>query len=661
MNSRLLIINATSPYFLYVPMGTFGVCDFLGKHDITTKIINPALYPDKSIENTISSHLSSFQPTHVAILFHWQETAHGLIRAIDTITAANANLPLIVGGFSAGYFAEDLLRTYPAIDFIIKGDPERPLLALLQGEPATNIANLFSRKNTSAHHADTQPWLIDQSLLNDLSYARLDFLEDSSLYLEKIRSILGFPLFLGRGCVFNCQYCGGSRQAFPLHSHRSQPIVRSIEAVLKDLHLLQKVTDTIYICYENDRNYILRLFQAISEDENLRGHFILNYGAWHLVDQPFMELYKKAFQYQGQRPIFEFSPEVINDQSRKRIKGNTIYSLASLLENCEFISDQLQENVRIELFFSRYHPTEPTFDLLQQEIEQVFRTQHQLFLQNQHTVNIRYDHLSTDIASSYWQTQLDPVYNFSTFLQQKTKIDQQQLYPFPVDNLCFYTPVELSKEECLLSEILIFSLDTIKKYCRELFHILFFCYSAKWIKELTLLLHTHLENNTLQFSHLDLEKILPELGGCILKKEELPPLPFLTDLITFSITKISRQRQVSSGDVPLQKDTLYILNPEKRTIHQYNYLDLRDFISTLREQNCTLSGYNRTVYIYLEDKILSLSHRSYRETLMCFEKRMTISDYLEKMQSTAGEQREMELNMIEKLIKGKVLIPSDNK
>ena len=60
-------------------MGTFGVCDYLGRKNIPVKIINLSLYDNTDTEPILEEYLNQFQPTHIGLIFHWQETAEGAL------------------------------------------------------------------------------------------------------------------------------------------------------------------------------------------------------------------------------------------------------------------------------------------------------------------------------------------------------------------------------------------------------------------------------------------------------------------------------------------------------------------------------------------------------------------------------------------------------
>lgn len=74
--------------------------------------------------------------------------------------------------------------------------------------------------------------------------------------------------------------------------------------------------------------------------------------------------------------------------------------LADLERNCPEILEAFGGRVRIELFFSRYHPALSTEDL-HDELGQLLGLKLRLLLAKL-PVHCCFDHLSTDVASRYW-------------------------------------------------------------------------------------------------------------------------------------------------------------------------------------------------------------------------------------------------------------------
>ncbi len=662
MPPRLLIINCSSPYFFYIPMGSFGLCDYLEQRDLAALLFNPALYPVHELQSRLLAALTSFQPTHVGLVLHWQETAHGLMTALDAVKAWKPSVVTFCGGFTASAFAEDLLQTVPGLDYVVTGDPEEPVYELLQGAPPESIANLVRRDGNGCVQRNERRWLMEQPLLDTLSFSGLRFLIDADRYLEKINTKLGFPIFLGRGCIFNCEYCGGSRAAFRLHSDRQRPVTRSVAAILADLHALKGQTQLLYICYENDPAFVTTLFRAIAEDTNLRGYFTLHYGAWHLLDPQFLHSYRAAFNDSAAIPLFEFSPEVYSDTVRTEIKGGSTYTLEQLKRNIIEIGEAFCGKVRIEIFFSRYHPALTT-EMLEQEIRDIFLFKHRLFLLASPQVHVCFDHLSTDVASHYWEEHIEAPRRFATLLDLKQRVDEGSLYPFPVDNLCLFIPKHLSPDFRIRIEALVLVLEQLEHHCHELFHILFARLGDQWLQELQELLVPFLSPKKAPafFTSPPLERILTELGQRLTTTTLSTALPFLTDLMRFSRKKLDVLPLPLVEHPKQPTDTaVFMLKKNAMSIHEQDYLDLHPLLERLHQSLDTPLPYQRTVCFFLQGGILTLPHSFYRKTLKFFEQPQTLADYRRVLRTAKGIDRMQHDRLFDQLREEGFLLPASD-
>jgi hypothetical protein len=647
---RLLIVNCASPYFFYIPMGSFGLCDFLGQQGLEARIFSPSLYPEAAVRDRFHATLDDFQPTHVGLVCHWQETAHGLISALAMVKAWNPAVVAFSGGFTASYFAESLLEHLEQLDYVVIGDPEETVAQLLLGRPPAEMANLAWRQDGRIRRSE-RVWLMEQPLFDALRFADLSPLIDANRYIDKINAKLGFPLLIGRGCVFDCAYCGGSRRAFRLHSGRCKPVARSIAAMLADLRLLKPWTTILYLCYENDFALIKALFRAIADDPELCGHFTLHYGAWRLLDAEFLELYRRAFNCAAERPIIEFSPETGSDQFRATIKRGSTYSLQQMEENFREISEAFLGRVRIEVFFSRYHPAVPA-EALEPELGAVLRLKHAMALQGL-PVHICFDHLSTDVGSRYWEDDNEHPHDFARFLALKAQVDQGSLHPFPVDNLCLRIPDHLDPALLIRFEALALTLEMLERHCRELVHVLLACLDDQWLGPLQAVLAPLLESRVNAFfAEPPLDAVIDELGRRLLTDSAAPP--FLPDLLRFSRKKLEQGAQpLAARPASPQPADCFALNLARLSIHEHNYLDLPPLLHKLREHPITLP-YQRTAFLFLTAGILTLPHAVYRRTLQAFERPLSLTTYRASLDDLDARRQEP---LLDRLIMEGVLLP----
>jgi radical SAM superfamily enzyme YgiQ (UPF0313 family) len=262
--------DATEKYgrpYGVIPVGLPALVNVLRENQIKVKgIIHPLemqLDPTFSLPGWLRVHSAA---KVILIDLHWYEHCFGAVDTARLCKEINPNAWVVLGGLSATGFAKEILAEFPAVDFIVRGDAEKPLLELVQTllgeddrtaafEKASRISNLAFRgpdgvvENPELYLAATED-------LDRLNFVDLDFLEHSHEYfvheyivtdlamarkmLNETTPNLGRWLTTARGCRYNCSYCGGSKAAHKMLSGRVGIIPRSADKVVDDLERLSQ-------------------------------------------------------------------------------------------------------------------------------------------------------------------------------------------------------------------------------------------------------------------------------------------------------------------------------------------------------------------------------------------------------------------------------------
>jgi len=636
-------------------MGTFGLCDYLAQKNVIVKLLNLALYNREEAGDILNKYIELFQPTHIGLIFHWQDTVEGFLWAGKYIRSRFNHIKLICGGFTAGYFGEDLLKKCLFFDYLIKGDPEKPLELLMKGAEISQIPNLIYR-DTERIISNDISYKIDQEAISSISFCTMTYLYDHELYIKSVEEKLGFPIYIGRGCLYNCRYCGGSLGSFKLHSGKNKPVVRSIDAIISDMKRLKDVTKKIYICYEIDRQYIMTLFKAMKQEGTLIKTFQLNYGAWQLLDRDFLELYRDIFLLdEKSKPLFELSPEVYDDKSRKKIKHrNVTYTIEDLKQNLHLINNFFNNNINVSLFFSRYHDALKTYPDMMKEISGIFRLKHDLVQNNMNT--IFYDHLSTDVASSYWEKYVENPHDFDTLIHAARKLKLQEQYSFPVNNLNVYIPETLSGDEIFRCELMVFILKGLERYFHELFHILYACLKELMINIIEeIIIDEYSKKPGNVFTNMNYSELLNFIKIKIAERKSFSSeIPFIEDLIGLNIKKAMYLHRVQHMKSSYQTKRPKI-NHAFISIHDHDYLDLMNFLKKLENEGIHNLTLDRTVFIFLINDILSMTYETYRATIKMFEEGITLDEYYEMMEQKQIFTPSYHRDFIAKLFQSNVL------
>ena len=657
MAARLLIINCPSPYFFHIPMGTFGLCDYLNQENLSVRLLNLSMFEETELVAVLDRHLEQYKPTHVGLVLHWQETAEGVLWVAGHVKSRMKQIKTICGGFTAGYFAESFLESHPSIDYVIKGDPEAPTALVLKGADPADVPNLVYRDETGVL-ANEVSYYIDEETISRVSFSKLTYLFDRDSYIRAVEQKLGFPLFIGRGCVFDCAYCGGSRTAFERHSARVKPVRRSIASIIDDLKRLRGFTKKIYISYEVDRGHIKALFEAMKTEKELIKAFRLSYGAWTLFDREFLALYRELFLTgQGERPIFELSPEVMDDRDREKIKGHKTYSMEDLKNNVGLINDVLEGRVKVYLFFSRYHDTTRAYASVREEIFRIFRLEHEFLVEGRPNVRVYYDHLSTDVGSIYWERYLAKPRNFGTLISWTEKLKEPEMWGLPPNNFCVFRPETLSQEDMVRCELSVLVLKRLEKSSHELFHILFLCLGRGVMDAIeTLIEQVYLKRPERVLGSLDQRELLRDLEQIIAGEPSLlAKIPFIRDLTDFEIKKANGWHR-PPGPGRLKPTGRARLNRRLLSTNDHDYADLLNFLKKIQKHGVHGLTPQKTVFIFLSDDILSMSYETYGVTLKAFESETSIEEYCDLMDKRRIFDREYHEDLLCRMIESNVLI-----
>jgi hypothetical protein len=108
----------------------------------------------------------------------------------------------------------------------------------------------------------------------------------------------------------------------------------------------------------------------------------------------------------------------------------------------------------------------------------------------------------------------------------------------------------------------------------------------------------------------------------------LPCPPFLADLIRFSRRKLKlAQRPAENSGGQPAPDDLLLLDLERVSIHEQDYLDLPPLLDRVRQAGTGRLDYQRTVCLFGNHTILAMPHGLYRSTLRRFERPVSLEIY----------------------------------
>jgi radical SAM superfamily enzyme YgiQ (UPF0313 family) len=362
----------------YMPMGLLAVADYINRKGLQVEVVHlgvewlesPGFSVDKLVEN--KPEIGA-----VGLSLHWHHQAFDVIEAARRIKSKRKDIFVFLGGDTASFFHNEIIRDYPFIDTVVRGYGEEPVFALLRAvsneSSLEHIPNLTWRRGDSIIENALSYWG-DQKTLNDLCYTNFSLLRNTETYVKYMGvpffyakrfsskwnsknltlSTPVFPIPIGRGCPFNCSWCGGSQveqrrfisgmKGFLYRSHDS--VVRSVkDAVKAGYGIMQSAMDP----EPESQGYFIELWHRMRM-ENLEVNWMFECNG--LPSDNLLKEFRKTFP--GDDSVLAISPECGNESIRLKHKGPgfTTKELFSKLDTMERLG------IQSEIFFSYGLPGE---------------------------------------------------------------------------------------------------------------------------------------------------------------------------------------------------------------------------------------------------------------------------------------------------------------
>ncbi|MFO7869810.1 MAG: polysaccharide pyruvyl transferase family protein [Kiritimatiellia bacterium] len=380
-------------------IGLLALADITDREGFSTRVLHVGIERMVDPGFSFADYLKRHKPRVIAFSLHFH---HGILDTFRLVREARGAVPeafIVMGGFTATFFASAIMERLQEADAIIAGDAEGPMRELArsllgkQTRDLSGIPNLVWRRGSETE-TNRETYLTDQETLDRLVYTRFDLLEHASLYRNMPKAYLrtrmprfvdkflnrklssgkagifwGLPV--GRGCLSNCFYCGGGAKAQRRICGREGVLFRDPEKVIETIKELKKLGfKGSYVSFDPrpfSRDYYMKLFGLLRE-RNVE--FDLIFSSWGPHSPEFFDEFARTF---GPGSSFLISPETGSEELRKKARPPG-YSNRELFESLEY-ADKL--GIKCTVFFSIGVPgeTKETFAetlALKREIERRF-------------------------------------------------------------------------------------------------------------------------------------------------------------------------------------------------------------------------------------------------------------------------------------------------
>ena len=241
----------STPVFEMYPMGFLSMLSYLVPRGYNARISNVASMMVMSDKFDPVKYLKSLDTEIYGIDLHWLPHVHGAISIARIIKEFNPNARVLLGGFSASYFSDDIMKTYPEIDYVLKGDFQEYSTMKLIDSVEKNIdlgtvPNLVYRDEMGnvKHNPNSKENTVDNVFLNYKVLMR------NAIKYHDVKGHLPYADWINNpesvtiiehGCQFNCAFCGGSNFSYRNNFFPVSPVYRNPRTIAKEIELAREI------------------------------------------------------------------------------------------------------------------------------------------------------------------------------------------------------------------------------------------------------------------------------------------------------------------------------------------------------------------------------------------------------------------------------------
>jgi anaerobic magnesium-protoporphyrin IX monomethyl ester cyclase len=292
----------------------------------------------------------------------------------ERIKKRNPNVVTVLGGYSATFSADRILKKYPSVDIVVRGEGEDTVVDLVKclrkKDSLKDVLGVTFRDGGAVASTPDRPLIADLDSVSfpDRSLIDVEYhsiVAGAQLATKKFTSVVS-----SRGCTYGCRFC--TCQKFALRSWRS----RSAENVLDELRYLAAEGFQQFIFV--DDNFTLNQKRVIELCKGIRQEKLdIEWLCEGRVDNCSPEMLKELSKagckvvYFGiesatQRILDYYDKRISPEQSRRAVEIARTSGIDVIVGS--FILgalDETREEVRNTLEFAKQLPIDlPQFNLL---------------------------------------------------------------------------------------------------------------------------------------------------------------------------------------------------------------------------------------------------------------------------------------------------------
>ncbi|MGB2705840.1 MAG: radical SAM protein [Candidatus Omnitrophota bacterium] len=233
------------------PLGLGYLSAFLKKHAFTCDILDGNSAGPKKISRQEIVKIAARKKYDLVGMAVYTHIFYNTLNLAKDIKKRLPKTKMVLGGHHATFSYKELLRKYPFVDFIVRGEGELTLLELArrmkEKKDFKAVKGLVYRSGKNIIVNPPRPLIKD---LNRLPYPE----RDESRYRRQPKRWRGASLISSRGCPYRCSFCSISAfyKAQPGTSYR----MRSPSGIAKEIESLVKKFNIKQVAFKDDNMFV---------------------------------------------------------------------------------------------------------------------------------------------------------------------------------------------------------------------------------------------------------------------------------------------------------------------------------------------------------------------------------------------------------------------
>ncbi len=183
---------------IYPPLGLAYLAGYVRQFGIDVKIIEANALD--LTHQQIKQEIDAYKPDFLAL-----SASSSLMEEVEKLTKLTPDKCIVIlGGIHASSMPEQVLKDYPRIDFVVRGEGEETIRHIINSELLENIDGISYRKNGKIMHNKDSKFIEN---LDALPFPARDLLPMHKYFSFEARRYPIDYIVSGRGCPYRCTFC----------------------------------------------------------------------------------------------------------------------------------------------------------------------------------------------------------------------------------------------------------------------------------------------------------------------------------------------------------------------------------------------------------------------------------------------------------------------